>query len=156
MYKRQHYSIPCYKIQYFLFRLFAKLLPEKQFPLKYKEKATSNQYDIISFVIGKRYKKDISTNPFLQGLLGFYQSNSTRELYIKKLPKDLKIYYGKDVRLFNQNILQNTLESFYVEFMKEMEQGFSSIVIECEEDESKVRDILKFLCIGHVKVKIKR
>lgn len=149
----QFYAIPAYRLQYFLFRVMNKLMLRRDFPVSYQEKETEKKYDIISFIINKRYKEGITGNLFLTGLLGFYKSQEKRELYVKKLPRNLKIYYGKDVRLFNKNILRNTLEPFYKGFLKEMEKGFSCVIVECEEDEKPMRDILKFLCIGHVEVR---
>lgn len=147
------YTIPKYNLQYFLFRAMNKFMPGKRFPIKYKEEETINKYEVMSFIIKKRYEEDISGNLFLTSLLGFYKSQNKRELHIKKLPKDLKIYYGKDVRLFNKNILQNTLEPFYIEFLEEMGKGFLSVAVEDEEDKKSMQDILKFLCIGHVEVR---
>lgn len=66
----------------------------------------------------------------------------------------MKIYYGKDIRLFNKKLLNKELDKFYYDFMKEMEQGFSCIELNDRKDFERVKNILKFFCIGHVEVKV--
>lgn len=148
-----HYSIPGYAFQYMLFRLMNKIIPGDGFPVIYMEKPETNPYKVISFIIKKRYPEGVENNAFLSGLLGFYKSVSERELYLPALGK-VEVYYGKDVRSFNKKLLNGTLESFYVSFLEEMKKGFSKIIVQNEEDLKKIRDITKFLCLGHVEVSI--
>ena len=68
----------------------------------------------------------------------------------------MKVYYGKDVRLFNRNLLQHNLEPFYMSFMDEMRKGFRRVIVQDEMDAEKMKAILKFLCIGHAEVGIDR
>lgn len=151
----KYFEIPNYRLQYIFFRFFNKIAPTKDFKVRYREKETSDKYSIVSYIISKRYPQGVEGNIFLQSVLQFYKKKSDRILNIGKLPEELKIYYGKDVRAFNKKILDNSLESFYVDFMKEMKEGFSAVQVEEEADVYKMEKILKFLCIGHVKVRRK-
>ena len=150
----KHYSIPAYRHQYLMYRTMNKLFPNRKFRVKYAKKATVDPYKIISFIIQKRYPEGVKDNPFLSSLLGFYGKKSKREVCLPQL-KDVKVYYGKDVRLFNRHVLQNDLEPFYLSFMQEMKKGFSRVIVQDEEDAEKIKVIMKFLCIGYAEVGIK-
>lgn len=151
----KHYTVPFYRQQYFLFRMMNKLFSGRRFRLKYFCKAEADPYRIISFIVQKRYPKGVECNIFLSSLLGFYKSRSERDLVLPKL-QDVKIYYGKDVRLFNTQMLNGKLEPFYVSLLDEIRRGFRRIVVQDEEDLKKIKDIIKFLCIGHTEVTVKK
>lgn len=141
------YNIPLYKIQYFLFRLFNKL--GKEYRPLYSMHETSNKEKIVKFIIEKRYYS-VEDNIFLDSLYSFFCNKTKRTLFIKKLPTDLVLYYGKDVRMFNKKLLAGELEEFYISFMCEMKKGFSSIKVESKDDIDKINNILKFFCIDHI------
>lgn len=147
------YDVPSYKTQYFLFRMLNKLVPDYDYRVRYKNCESKNKYKIISFIIKKRYPQGVEDNIFLTSVLGFYESNSDRILKLPKLSENLKVYYGKDVRFFNKALLSGTIDEFYLYFMKEMKIGFSEIIVHDKEDIAKVKDIIKFMCIGSVLVK---
>lgn len=151
----KHYDIPQYGLQYFLFRTMNKLLPDKEFKVRYSVKPSVEPYKIVAFIVGKRYLEGADNNMFLSSLLNFYKLKSERELIMPDL-KDVKVYYGKDVRLFNKRLLEGKLEPFYVSFLNEMKHGFGRIVVKDEEDAAKVKDIAKFLCIGGTEVVVRR
>ena len=150
----KYYDVPFYRQQYLLYRTMNKLFPNRKFHAKYLRKKTKEPYNIISFIIQKRYPEGVENNIFLSSLLAYYRTNSEREVSIPSL-EDVKVYYGKDVRLFNRNLLQGTLEPFYVSFMEEMKKGFNCIIVQDEKDAEKMKAILKFLCIGQAEVKIR-
>lgn len=141
------YSIPLYNIQYFLFRLFNKFGIEYK-PL-YLNRETSDKSRIVKFIIKKRYPST-EDNAFLDSLYSFYRNKTKRTLVLNKLPQDLPLYYGKDVRMFNKKLLAGELEEFYISFLNEMKKGFSSVKAESEDDIQAIKDILKFFCIDHV------
>ena len=145
------YNITSYKKQYFKFRLLNKLKPDHEYKVKYKKEPADNRYEVISFIVGKRYSEDEDKHIFLDSLLAFYKADSQRLLEINHIPEDIKLYYGKDVRSFNKSILDNTLEPFYLDFMNEMKKGFCCVKVKTEKDMEIMTDILKFLCIGHIK-----
>ena len=151
----KYYDIPYYQAQYFLFRFMNKVLPQREYKVRYFENETKKKYDLVSLIIGKRYPQGVEDNIFLSGVLGFYKNTSERVLKIEEVPKDLRIYYGKDVRAFNKRILEDSLEAFYVNLLQEMKKGFQIVEVSENEDIAKMKDILKFLCIGHVEVRIK-
>ena len=151
----KHYSIPAYRHQYLMYRIMNKLFPRWKFRVRYSKKATEEPYKIISFIIQKRYPEGVKDNIFLSSLLGFYGSDSEREVTLPPLG-NVKVYYGKDVRLFNKLLLQNELEAFYLSFMEEMKKGFRRVIVQNEEDADKMKDIMKFLCISHTEIGIKR
>lgn len=151
----KHYSIPAYRQQYLMYRTMNKLFPNRKFRVKYEKKATVAPHKIISFIIQKRYPEGVKENIFLSSLLGFYGTKSEREVRLPQL-KDVTVYYGKDVRLFNRHLLQNDLDPFYLFFMEEMKKGFRRVIVQDEEDAEKIKAIMKFLCIGYAEVGIKR
>lgn len=149
--------IPCYKLQYIVYRLFNKLKFGKYYRVLYKNKETKDKYKIVKFVLNKRFNDDeISNNMFLNSLLLFYKNYKRRSIYVK-LDKDDIIYYGKDMRLFNKKIVNNSIEDLYSNIMFEMQEGFDEIIIDDKKDYDKVIDITKFLCIyPYVKISIKK
>lgn len=154
----KEYRIPLYKFQYLIFRLFNKLKLFKIYKPIYFKKETKNKYNILKFVLLKRFnKKEINNNIFLNSLLNFYKSKNKRTINIEKIDSDLFIYQGKDMRRFNKNILSNNLEEFYINFLNEMSKGFNKIVVSNKEDKEKLEEITRFLCINKfVKVEIKK
>ena len=150
----KHYDIPCYKQQYFLYRLMNKLLPQREYRVKYAERETRDKYQLVSFIIGRRYPDGVSNNPFLSGILEFYRKPSERVLKMEQLPGNLTLYYGKDVRAFNRRMSEGTLDKFYISLMEEMKQGFQTVEVRNSGDRDKMKDILKFMCIGHIEVRI--
>ena len=151
----KYYDIPLYRQQYWMYRIINKLFRNWKFSVKYSRKETAQPYNIIAFIIQKRYPEGVENNIFLSSLLLYYSTMSERELHVSSL-RDVKVYYGKDVRLFNRNLLQNNLEPFYMSFMEEMRKGFRRVIVQDEKDAEKMKAILKFLCIGHAEIGIER
>lgn len=149
------FTIPHYKRQYILYRAMNKIKLNKKFRVKFEEKETKNKYAIVSFIIKKRYPNGIGDNVLLASILGFYQANSERILVVPKVPKRLKIYYGKDIKMFNKKMVEHTLEPFYIKFMEEMKKGFSCIIAEDADDQQILKEVVKFMCVGHVEVRKK-
>ena len=147
----KNYDIPCYNFQYIIFRFLNKL--KINYIPFYLNKETKNKYKIIKFVLNKRFTdKEISENIYLDALLSFYKQNNERA--IKLDLNNIKIYYGKDMRLFNNNIKNNKLEDFYINLFKNMKEGFNEIIID-KKYEDKAKDLLKFLSIyPYVKITI--
>ena len=84
----------------------------------------------------------------------FYKNYKKRSIEISL--KDIKIYYGKDMRQFNKKIVNNDIETKYKEIFAEMKKVFNEIIVEKSEYE-KMIDITKFLCIyPYAKVSIRK
>ena len=73
---------------------------------------------------------------------------------MEQLRDDLTVYYGKDVRAFNRRMSEGTLDKFYTSLMEEMKRGFQAVEVSNSDDRDKMKDILKFMCIGHIEVRI--
>ena len=116
----------------------------------YCKKEQRNKFDILKKCMNLSFSQDeISKNIFLNSLLQFYKNEGTNnEILLKHdFVNKIELYYGKDMRLFNKQILDNRLSKEYVYLLSKMSNGFSTIYIETKHDFSKVSDICKFLCI---------
>lgn len=143
MYK---YYIPFYKFQYYLFRLFNKF-SINYFPI-YKNISTKNYYDTTYFIIRKRYsKQECEKYLFLKSILLFFKNiGVNRTIDIGKISDNDFIYYGKDVRRFNKDMINNNLSNIYLFVLNEMQKGFNEILV-LNKDLEKIKIVLKFLCI---------
>lgn len=136
------YDIPFYKFQYFLFRIFNKL--KMNYIPFYFRRETRNKGKIVDFIIKKRFEK--TTNLFLNNLSNFYNKVNTRSIYIDDIGENEFLYYGKDMRKFNNDLLNDKLSNIYKKIIEEMANGFNTIIVKNEEDKKKII-IIKFLCI---------
>jgi glycosyltransferase involved in cell wall biosynthesis len=149
----EFYNIPLYKLQFYIYRLFNKLKLSSIFCPIYLNKQEKNKGEVVQFVIQKRFGNDYTNNLFLNNLVKFYKSSTKRKIYINEIKDNEYIYKGKDMRLFNKNLLNNNLSNLYNSLIKEMKNGFDEIVVHSEENKVKMIDITKFLCIyPYVKV----
>lgn len=148
----KYYHIPFFQVQYFLYRLFAKLqIADKYHPL-YQKKPFKKPARLIKLVIEKRAGSNYNDNPYFRSLINFYKNSSNREVNLnmdKLLEND--IYYGKDMRIFNKLILQNNLPDFYLNIFNEMDKGFGKIVVKSGQY-NKAMNLIKFLNINNVVV----
>jgi len=137
------YSVPNYGWQYFCFRVFNKL--GLTYKPKYVKKEEEKKADIIEFIIRKRFGDFYKKYRYLEALVNFYKCESNRKVELKN---DIKtVYMGKDIRSFNKSFLDGTLEAGYYELIDEMNSGFGKIVVHDEEQQRKLRDVCRFLCI---------
>lgn len=147
----KYYNIPFYKLQYIMFRELNKL-KINYIPL-YLKKETKNKAKILKFIINKRFY-DLN-NKFLINLIKFYENKNERTITINKISKDNFLYYGKDMRKFNNDLMNNTVSNIYKNIIDEMEKGFTKIIVVDEEDKEKMLIITKFLCINpFIKIEI--
>ena len=68
--------------------------------MKYEKKETSNKYEVLSFIVGKRYDLYNINNLFIESVLAFYKNKNTRTLTLE-IPKDVRMYYGKVSEIYN-------------------------------------------------------
>ena len=119
----------------------------------YLKKETKNKAKILKFIINKRFY-DLN-NKFLINLIKFYENKNERTITINKISKDNFLYYGKDMRKFNNDLMNNTVSNIYKNIIDEMEKGFTKIIVVDEEDKEKMLIITKFLCINpFIKIEI--
>ena len=143
----EKYYIPLYKLQYLVFRFFNRLKLNKYYRVIYLEKETKNKYKIIKFVLNKRFNdQEISNNLFLNSLLLFYKNRCKRAISINTNDFD-KIYLGKDMRLFNNLVIDNNLGTAYTNILYEMQKGFDEVIVDDKKQYEDVVKLTKFLCI---------
>ncbi len=148
------YNIPLYKIQFYLYRVFNKLGIKKLFIPLYFNKEEKNKGDIVEFVVMKRFGESYKQNRFLDSVVKFYKSNTKREIQLPIINESDRIYKGKDMRLFNKNLLNGSLSEIYLQMFDEMSKGFDSIVVRDDKELKIAEDLTKFLCIySHVTIK---
>ena len=105
--------------------------------------------------ITKTYKKGFKNNVFLYSLLEFYRLKSNREIELSNLTNET-IYMGKDIRLFTNNLFNNTLPSIYYSLFEEMKKGFNTIIVNSEKERDCAIKLTRFLCIyPYTKIVIK-
>lgn len=141
----KHFHIPCYKIQYFIFRVLNKIhLPYHVF---YSKKESKNPYNIIKFLIGKRLDLNtINKYPYYYSILKFFENKQSKRQIILKKINNQDLFYGSDIRKFNKLMLENKLPSIYYELFSQMQKGFNEVVTNQESYEN-LKVILKFLDI---------
>lgn len=149
------YNIPCYKLQYFIYRCIVHLHLFKIYRPIYFKKETKNTGEVVKYIIKKRYPNGFN-NIFYESLIKFYENKNDRTINYKDIyVKDDPIYEGNKLRLFNKQIVGHSLPKTYINFMKEMSLGFNKIVVSKKDKEDAIK-ILKFLCIYYfVEVEVK-
>lgn len=147
VYLMKYYNLPAYKLQYLIFRTFNKLKLFSLFKPIYTKSEQKNKGRVIEFAIRKRFSKD-EKNLFLNALIKFYKNNTKREIVITDIINEKIVYQGKDNAKFNKAIVNNKLDDFYKKLLKEMKEGFSTVIVSNKEEKAKMEDILRFLCIG--------
>lgn len=145
------YRVPLYKLQYLIFRTFNKFnIGYKPFYIV-KETSDKEKYNIVKFIMNKRYSdEDIEKYLGLKNTLLFfknYKKDGNKILNIPKIDDNEFIYYGKDIRRFNKDMLSNNISKTTLYILENMKDGFNKVVLENKEDEEKVKVILKFLYI---------
>ena len=81
------YNIPNLKFQSFVYnflrkRGIRKLKLYKNYKPKYNLRETKNKYEIIEKAVKQAYGNEFTGNLFLEGILGFYKNNSSREINV--------------------------------------------------------------------------
>jgi glycosyltransferase involved in cell wall biosynthesis len=144
----KHFSIPFPQIQAILGRVIKKFIYPAWSPFYFKRRMSNKQiYNGLKRLVLHKAGNRMLKNPVIESQLAFYNSVSSRSLFLN-IPSDVKIYFGKDMRLFNQNVLAGRVEEFYLHFLNEMKLGFQEVVVTSQSDFYKASNILKFFCIS--------
>ncbi len=153
-----NYFVPCYRIQYFVYRVFNKLGIEKLFRPIYFNCSTRNKSKVIDFVLRRRFSpEEIANNKYLSSLSNFYRNYRSRTVEFDKLDRNFPIYTGSDLRIFNKKVVANDLPDIYDRLLDEMKLGFDEIVVYNAADKEKMDKIVRFLAIyPYVKINIKK
>ena len=88
----EFYNIPMYKIQFYIYSIFNKLKLTTNFSPLYFNREEKNKGSIVEFVIKKRFGNEYDKNIFLNALVEFYKSDSSRKIYIKKILIKMNLY----------------------------------------------------------------
>ena len=152
----KYYYLPFYKLQYIIYRIFNKI--KLQYRPIYLNKETKNKYSVIKFVLNKRFNdEEIKDNMYLSSILNFYKNHKNRTIKIEQIDKNTKIYHGSDMRIFNKKLLDNSLDSIYLNIFKEMNKGFNKIIVKTKKDKEIMDTIIRFLSIyPYVEIDIKK
>lgn len=141
------FEIPFYKIQFYIYRIFVNLKLGSIYRPIYINKATKKPYNIIKFILKKRFDNQYESNEFLSSLLAFYNNfGSSKYIDFDKIYDYDKIYIGNEMRAFNNNLLKKSLPKIYYLFFEEMKSGFKGIKVS-KNNYSNALNICKFLCI---------
>lgn len=153
----KYYDIPYYKFQYKIFRILNKLNLLSFYVPYYLKRETINKAEILKFIINKRLGENYTQNLFLNNLISFYEKDTKRSISIEKIKKDEFIYFGKDIKLFNKQLLNGELSDLYQYILTEMGKGFNNIKVSSVADKEKVINIIKFLCLyPYVKITLNK
>lgn len=147
-----YYNIPCYRLQYYLFRICNKI--GLSYCVFYRKHETRNKANIIKFIIEKRLPT-VSDNIYFESIYKFYMKKVKRSIVLENIPDTMPLYYGKDVRKFNKEVLNNSIDRFYIKFMNEMKKGFDKVIVSNKKDYDKMKIIAGFMCIDNVNIEMK-
>ncbi len=143
-----NYSIPFFKLQSFLIRVYNKFNLRSLYIPFYFKKGQKNKYKIIKFMVDRYFKNSqYKNNIFFDSLLSFYKTKNNREINGNSIC-DIEVYKGSDMRKFNKQLIENNLPKEYLEFFDEMKKGFRKVRVSAENVD-KMKDILHFLCINN-------
>ncbi len=143
----KYYYIPFYNLQYLIYRVFNKIGLESMFRPIYFNKETKNKSKIIKFVLNKRFTDEqINNNLYLSSLIKFYSNLNNRVVTFDNF-KDSIIYEGSDLRIFNKNLINDSLPIFYKDILDEMKKGFKTILVNSKDEKEKMDKVIRFLSI---------
>ena len=149
----KYYNIPNYNRQFIKYRVFNKLGIRNKFKVRFTKEEQLDKGHVVEFVIKKRFEDSYKENRFLDSVVKFYKSNSKRKIELPKVKEEDKIYKGKDMRAFNNDLLNGNIPDIYMKMFEEMSVGFDTIVVKDDKELEIANDIAKFLCIyQHVNI----
>ncbi|GBG04827.1 glycosyltransferase [Lactobacillus rodentium] len=147
-----HLKIPVFKFQSLYYRAMNKFYLSSICPVLFKQGKT-NLKTITPNVVSRRVKT--LDNPYLKSIVDFSQNYTVSKKAEIKVPLGVKIYTGADIREFNRNLKENSLEKFYWKLMDIISSGVATMVV-TKEDKDKLEDILEFFTIkDYVKIEVK-
>ena len=143
----ENFYIPFYSLQRFFYKVFSKLNIANLYHCFSKEQQWKNK----AFLIQKNIPKNILSTPYFKAIYNFYKRPSSRVLKLLDLPSH--IYIGSNMREFNTNMMNNSLDHFYISFIDEVNIGFSQIIT-TKQNLKKVKDLLHFFCLKNVSIQL--
>lgn len=145
-------SIPAFKYQSLFYRAMNKFALSSLCPVIFKQGRTSLK-NITPAIVSRRVK-DLS-NPYVKAIVDFTQNYNPQKSVKVEVPAGIKIFAGADIRSFNRQLSQNTLDPFYFEMMDIIGQGNGTMYVS-KKDKQKLENVLEFFTIrDYVKVEVK-
>lgn len=80
---------------------------------------------IVSFAINSVYENNVPW--YVSYILDYLRNYNKNLVYDITVPRNVKLYYGKDVRLFYRDLNEGTGPSIYVKLMDNATEGFGII-----------------------------
>ena len=142
-------SIPFFPFQRFLFRLF-----KNKFKPYYSYKPTKNLSKLILKCINV-YLTKYEENEYYKSIYLFFSKYNNKTKKILHIDFDLNndlVYFGKDIRKFNNLLNSKKLNEFYYFLFSNMSEGFNEITTSISNKQN-LENVLKFMCLfKHVKI----
>lgn len=134
-------EFPLLKIQ----RTFSRIFRARSKPL-FKTSPCSPQHirEMVAYLLQQFYRKT-PQNIYFKGLLGFYSNYPSNHTIKLKFKKEEKIFLGKDARIFFNLMENHCLPEVYKYVLEEATQSFGTVIVTCNEDYKKAKDVMKFL-----------
>lgn len=146
-------NIPLFKYQSLIYRAMNKFYLSSICPVIFRQGQTELK-NITPGVVDRRLK-DLS-NPYIKSIVDFTQNYQPNNLIEISLPKNLMTFDGADIRLFNRELSEKKLDSYYFDFMKILSQGYGRMSV-VKEDKNKLKGLLEFFTLSdYVKIEVKK
>lgn len=99
----------------------------------------------ITPAVAKRRVPDLK-HPYVAAIVGFARNYQPDKKAALALPADLQIYAGADIRLFNRDLLANSLPPVYFDIMKALAAGTGQLVVPRGQKQA-MSQILEFFTV---------
>ncbi|MGG1634055.1 glycosyltransferase [Paenibacillus sp. NRS-1760] len=145
------YLMDVYTVPFFLINRFLSRLRKDKYTPKYKLIPTKNKHKIIKRAIKHRVGSVYRENIYLTSVINFYKKlrklkNKEKAIELENEINTDDIYYGKDMRKFNETLISGNLSPLYYEIFDRMNEGFNAIRVK-QNERDDIENILKFLNI---------
>lgn len=143
-------NVPAYSTQATLYNLINRLHIASLYLSIFKQGQTSLK-EITPLVV-KNIKDSELDNVYLKTIVDFSNNFDPQKTAKIVIPKGTKIYWGTEIDEFSKKLSKNTLDQFYYDLMKIIDQGTTIYEIK-KDDQKKLEQILEFFTIkDYVKI----
>lgn len=133
------FHLPCPKFQRLFEYVFSKSIPPFSIPPKQYPK---NVIPFVEYAIKSTYGRSVPWYvSYVLEYLKNYDPNKTIEI---RLPGDIEVYYGRDVRQFYYDLHNNLVPDIYLEIIEKANEGFGKVKT---NNKLKMEIVLNFLNI---------
>jgi len=153
----KYYSIPMFKVQFAIYRVFNKLNFKGKFKPLVIRGECKNKNVIIEYTLKYRFGSNFNDYKYLSAIKDFYDNfNNNTHIEFNEVINEEDVYMGKDIRIFNKKMLNENLPYVYNFIMEKMHKGFKRVLVINYEEKMKMEIVLKFFNIApFVEVDIK-